>query len=1101
MPSQGYVRFPTIFQDRIVFVSEDDLWLVSSSGGRAERLTAGTGRISYPRFAPNGQLLAFVGREEGPSEVYIMPAPGGPAQRLTFQSTSSCRVAGWSPSGEHILYASSAGQFTTGYKVIYAISPQGGQPQQLPFGMANAISYGPQGGIVLGRNSEEPAYWKRYRGGTVGHLWCDTRGDGNFVRLLQLRGNIVDPCWVGDRIYFLSDHEGVGNVYSCTPLGTDLRRHTQQQDFYARHLSTDGHRLVFQAAADLYLFDPYADTVQRVDITLPSQRAQLSRKFVSATSYLDTFELHPQGYALALTTRGKAFTMSNWEGAVLQYGEPDGVRYRFLQWLYDEKRLVAICDAPGREALVIFDPEEAGEAKQLADIELGRVVELAVSPADGLVAVANHRNELLIVDVRSEQAAVLDHSEYGLIEDLAWSPDGRWLAYSFASTSQKRAIKLGYMESGETYFATEPVLQDISPSFDPDGKYLYFLGYRAFNPVRDSLQFEFSFPRGIQPYAITLRKDLRSPFTPESKLLSDKEASGRKRNAEGEASENGNKSNGEKEEKGDEGKKPRPLTIDLEGITARAIPFPIGEGRYRAICGIRGKVLLLAFPLQATLSNETRDKGWIESFDLETQKNERLIENVSDFRLSRDAKTLLYRTRQRFRIAKAGEKVQRSENNDHAGRDTGWLDLGRIKVSVQPSAEWKQMFAEAWRLQREQFWDADMSGIDWDAVYAQYAPLLERVGSRSELSDLLHELQGELGTSHAYEYGGEYYISRYYRQGFLGVDWTYDAAAQRYRIGRIVYGDPSNKEETSPLMAPGLQVSVGDAVLAINGQRLSPQRGPQELLVNQAGNEVQLTIEEAGTQETRVITSATLSITQENAARYRDWVEQNRRFVHAQSQGKIGYIHIPDMQARGYAEFHRSYLSEYDYPALVIDVRWNGGGNVSGLLLEKLARRRLGYTFSRWGQPTPYQREAPQGPMVALTNEHAGSDGDIFSHCFKLMKLGPLIGKRTWGGVIGIIPRHRLVDGTSTTQPEFAYWFKDVGWEIENYGTDPDIEVDIAPQDYQRNADPQLERAVQEALRLLEEAPPLKPEPGERPRRTRLAYLEQLELPLEPEIS
>jgi len=332
MPSQGYVRYPTIQQDSIVFVSEDDLWLVSSGGGRASRLTAGVGEVSYPRFSPDGSLLAFVGREEGPGEVYVMPANGDVARRLTYQG-ASCRVVGWSRTGNEILYASNAGQFTGRLEILYAVSPEGGEPRQLPYGMANAISYGPRGGVVIGRNinTRDFSYQKRYRGGRVGHLWCDIEESGIFERLLRLDGNIADPCWIGDRIYFLSDHEGVGNVYSCTPRGDDVRRHTFHQDFYARHLSDDGQRLVYHAGADLYLFDPAENTDLRLEVELPSIRTQRNRKFVHAMSNLDGYSLHPQGYATALTTRGKAFTMGNWEGPVLQHGEPDGVRYRKLR--------------------------------------------------------------------------------------------------------------------------------------------------------------------------------------------------------------------------------------------------------------------------------------------------------------------------------------------------------------------------------------------------------------------------------------------------------------------------------------------------------------------------------------------------------------------------------------------------------------------------------------------------------------------------------------------------------------------------------------------------------------------------------------------------
>ncbi|MEO7019116.1 MAG: PDZ domain-containing protein [Ktedonobacteraceae bacterium] len=1076
MPSQGYVRFPTLYQDRVVFVAEDDLWQVSSAGGRAERLTAGVGEAKYPRFSPNGQWLAFLGKEEGPNEVYVMAAQGGEARRLTFQGVSN--VAGWSAASEAIIFASAVGSAHVREDRLYAINSDGGEARLLSVGMANAISYGPDGGLVIGRNIGEPARWKRYRGGTAGYLWCDVHGDGEFQRLLRLTGNMASPCWVGERIYFLSDHDGVGNIYSCTPQGEDLQRHTQHEDFYARNLSSDGQRLVYHAGADLYLFDPSIKAARKLEVSLPSARTQLNRKFVPAARYLEEYALHPEGYATGLLTRGKPFSMGNWEGPVVQHGEPDGVRYRLLAWLKDGKRMVAVQDAGGQERLVIFQPDAGEEVRVLAETEFGHALDLVVCPAEDIVAISNQRRELIVVKLETGEQHLVDCSEHMPIQGIAWSPDGAWLAYGFALTAQRVAIKLFQGPTGETHVITRPVLKDTRPSFDPDGKYLYFIGQRIFNPIAESLEFGWSFPRGEKPYAILLKRDLRSPFIAVAKVPNGKEE-------KGEEPKSGEESASKEEKTGENGRSEnglKPLEIDLEGIERRVVPFPVPEGKYGQVCGIKGKVLLLSFPLVGGLHEEhgSAPTGQLGKYDFETLKYEALADGVNDFNISRDYKTLIYRARHRLRVVKAGEKPGKNDSSERTNRETGWLDSGRVKVSVQPAAEWQQMFAEAWRLQRDYFWAEDMSGVDWQAMYERYRPLVERVGSRSELSDLFWEMQGELGTSHAYEMGGEYRSGPHYGQGFLGVDWQYDAERDRYRIARIVEGDPAESRETSPLNSPGLNVRVGDAVLAVNGQRVGRARSPQELLVNQAGCEVQLAIEDGTSGEVRSVTAKALG--NERAARYRDWVEQNRQRVHELSQGRVGYIHIPDMVQSGFAEFHRSFLAEYDAPALLIDVRWNGGGDVSGLLLNKLARRRLGYDFPRWNTPVPYPAESPRGPMVALTDEHAGSDGDMFCHSFKLMGLGPLIGKRTWGGVIGYMRDHKLVDGTIITEPEYSFWFKDVGWSVENYGTDPDIEVDIAPQDYVRGADPQLERAVEEALKQLESVEYLEPTPGERPR-------------------
>ncbi|MEU6728100.1 S41 family peptidase [Nonomuraea wenchangensis] len=1040
----AYLRFPSVFQDVVVFAAEDDLWMVSAQGGRAFRLTAGLAEAGYPRISPRGDQLAFVGREEGPEEVYVMPASGGAARRVTFHG-ARCTVTGWDPEGR-ILYASDQSQPFEGRKWLHRVRP-GEVPERLPYGPANSIAYGPGGMIVLGRNTADPARWKRYRGGTVGDLWIDPTGGGEFRRLIRLPGNLASPCWSGGRVCFISDHEGVGNVYSCLPDGGDLRKLTHHDDYYARNLSGDGHRLVYHAGADLYLLEP-GERPRRLEVALASSRTQRNRRFVEAADYLDSATLSPDGSALAITARGKAYTMAGWEGPVRRQGAEDGVRYRFLTWLNDGVRLIAAAsDDDVEERLVVLESGEGGPGAEVA--RLGRITALVPDPAHDRVAVVNHRYELHLLDLATGRCDLVEANPYGSPEDPAWSPDGTWLAYAAPLNAQTTAIKLHHPESGRTVQATEPVLIDSMPAFDPEGRYLYFIGQRTFSPVYDQLQFDLGFPLGTRPYVVALRADVPDPFVPRQRPLERKD----------------DDEDGDEEDDGEE--RPEALRVDVDGLARRVTAFPLPEGRYERVAGLKGKALILTSPVEGD--------NVLHLYDFAKNDNETFAEGVTDFELGRDHRTLLYRTGSRLRVVKAGEVP--GHDDDRPGRESGWIDLSRIKVSVCPEAEWRQMFREAWRLQRENFWTEDMAGVDWPAVYDRYQPLVDRVTTRGEFSDLLWELHGELATSHAYESGGEYRPGPDYTQGKLGVDWERHDGV--YHIASLVTGDPWDPKATSPLNRLGLDVRPGDAVLAIDGAPIGDGVAtPNERLVNQAGEEVELTLRRG--EKVFAVTVRTLA--DEQPARYRDWVNLNRARCHQRSGGRVGYLHVPDMGPDGFGEFHRGFLAEHDRHALIVDVRFNGGGHVSALLLEKLARRRLGYDYPRWGAAEPYPPESPRGPLVAIANEWAGSDGDIFSHTFKLLKLGPLVGKRTWGGVIGIWPRHQLADGTVTTQPEFSFAFDDVGWQVENYGTDPDIEVDITPQDYARGVDTQLERAIDVALELLAEHPPHTPDPRHRPR-------------------
>ncbi len=1066
--TEGYYRYPAIASHRLAFICEDDLWTVDAAGGTAVRLTVSFGSCSFPRFSPDGRWIAFTSTDEGHPEVYIMPAEGGQPRRLTFLGSTVAWTTGWSDDGSEILFVANPGSWYPNETRAFAVPREGGATRELPFGHAKSLCIANDGSVAIGRNNADPARWKRYRGGTSGEIWVAATASGTFSRLDLPRGNPTWPMWIGGRLFFLADHEGIGNIYSCARDGSDVRRHTHETDYYARFPSTDGARIVYGSAGRILCYDALSDETREVSIETHSAAPQTTRRFESASESLEHFAPHPDGTSLAVVSRGRPLTMPLFEGAVITHGIGSRARYRLCEWLHDGKRFVCVTDRNGYEQLEVHDASAATEPRLVTLGDIGRVTELAASPARDVVAFANHRYELCVLDLDGEDIRIIDKSPAQRVTDLAFSPDGRFLAYSWSPSAGTSIIRIAKVKSGRVHDATPPLRDDISPAWDPDGRYLYFISTRDFNPVYDALQFDLSFPQAHRPFVVTLRADVPSPFVPKPRPI----------HRDHESERDGHER--KKDEK-------REIQIDFNGIEGRVLGFPVEEGDYQQIVATRERVLFTRFPVRGikpfSPNDEERDEsGTLLAFDFEQQRAATVANDVNEIRLGADGHTLAYRSQHRLRAIDAQSDLP--ENGDEQkppsepGRKSGWIDLDRAVVEIVPRDEWAQMFREAWRLQTEQFWVEDMSDIDWDRVYDRYHAVLGRVRTRTELSDLIWEMHGELGTSHAYEWGGDFREPLQYQRGFLGADLSWQDALEGYRVDRVYRGDSWNREVDSPLAEPGLDVEAGDVLVAIGGRRLSRDVTPEQMLVNAAGREITVTVRRGHAPERNVLVKALAS---EAPLRYRAWVEEKRAYVHEHSNGRVGYLHVPDMGPWGFSEFHRGYLSEFNRRGLIVDVRYNRGGHVSPLLLEKLARKRVGYDIPRYGAPMPYPPESVDGPMVAITNQFAGSDGDIFSHCFKLYKLGPLVGKRTWGGVIGIAPYHPLVDGTLTTQPEYSFWFVDVGWTVENYGTDPDYEVDIAPHDYRDGRDPQLDAALELMDEALARNVPVRPDLTTRP--------------------
>ncbi len=1111
MPSDlPYIRHPAIHGDRVAFVTDDDLWSLdlagehgpraadatdatdatdTADGPTARRLTAGLGEPGTPAWSPCGRWLAYVSRDEQNPEVHVMPAEGGPARRLTWLGTD-VRVRGWTTheGKPQIVFVTTQGQpFFRNYHA-FAVSPDGGSPRALGLGQVNHIAWSAAGRVAIGRNTDDPARWKRYRGGTAGTIWVDADGSGTFEKL-ALPGNLTTPMWIGERLHFIGDGEGTGNLYSCAADGTDIRRHTDHDGTYARQASSDGARIVYVAGGDLWLYDAATDATRRLPVATHAHRTQAARRFVPAAEHLEGFRLHPAGHSLALTLRGQLHTMPLWGGAprrvldetvapraddaALAASEtaveaPTAAgRLRLGQWLADGHTQVAVSDASGEERLLVV----SAQGTRALPHDTGRVVSLVAAPTGSLVAWSNHRNEVWTCDARADTpAALVDRSGHGQSEDLAWSPDAAWLAYTHRVDDKHTGIRLHEIGTGTSTPVTRPEFVDTSPAFDPDGRYLYFISVRTFDPVYDRVQFDLGFPRGAKPYLIALQAGGRAPFEPEPR---------------GPGGPGANKPGAGTAPPTSAGA--TPLRIDLDGIADRVAAFPVPEGTHARIAGARGgRVVWTQPPITGARGPlfKAPPPGKLERYDLGTGKLEVLLEQADDFTLAVDGQTLLVRTGTALQALRADRPAERQPEPEPPGapasRQNGRIDLGRIALAVEPRREWRQMLREVWRLQRDNFWSAELSGVDWDSVWTRYEPLLTRIATRAELSDLVWEMQGELGTSHAYETGGDHRKPPALAPGHLACDTRWDDTAGGWVITAIAAGDPWDAAAASPMAAIGVEARVGDVITAVGGVPLTRERPPEALLVGRAGQKVTLTLARPGTtaDPREVVVTA---LADDVPVYYRAWVEKNRTWVHAQSGGRVGYFHLPDMQAWGFSEFHRHFGSECERDALIVDVRYNRGGHVSQLLLEQLSRRRLAFIHSRWNDVSTWPDAAVAGPMVALCNEHAGSDGDIFSHNFKQMNLGPLVGTRTWGGVVGIWPRHKLVDGSETTQPEFAFWFADVGYAVENHGTDPDIVIDNAPQDAAAGRDRQLEVALQTALDLATRTPARRAPAAERP--------------------
>ncbi|MGW7606924.1 S41 family peptidase [Streptomyces sp. NPDC054766] len=1053
----AYLRFPHLHGELVVFTAEDDIWAASlEDGGRAWRVSADNVPVNHPRISPDGTTVAWTSTRDGAPEVHTAALSGGPAKRLTYWGSQKTQVRGWTPDGQ-VLALSTQGQASLRRTWARSVPLDGGPATTLPYGPVGDVAHGAPGVVLLSAPmGREAAWWKRYRGGTAGKLWIDRDGDGEFVRLHEdIDGNLEHPFWVGERIAFLSDHEDVGALYSSLADGSDLRRHTPLDGFYARHAATDGTRVVYASAGELWLLDGLDGAEpSRLDIRLGGQRVDQQPHPVSASRWFSAAAPDHTGRGSAVSVRGAVHWVTHRSGPARALAAEQGVRARLPRTFRaeGEEHVVWVTDAEGDDALE-FAPATGvapgATPRRLAAGALGRVLGLAMAPDGSRAAVASHDGRVLLVERESGEVREVDRSEDGDVTGLVFSPDSAWLAWSHPGPRPLRHLKLANTTDLSVTEATPLRFRDYAPAFTLDGKHLAFLSARAFDPVYDEHVFDLAFVGGSRPYLITLAATTPSPFGPQRH--------GRPFEAP------------DKDETPDSEGTPS-TRIDLDGLADRIVPFPVEAARYSTLRAAKDGLLWLRHPVRGVLgsSRATPDdpdpKTELERYDLAQQRIEHLAADADHFTVTGDGKRVLLWTDGKLKVVPSD---RRASNDDESDTNIT-VDLSRVRQTVDPAAEWRQMYDETGRLMRDNFWRPDLGGVDWDAVLDRYRPVLERVATHDDLVDLLWEVQGELGTSHAYVTPRGGHRGGDLAQGLLGADISRHEDGS-WRIDRILPSETSDPDARAPLAAPGVAVRAGDAIVAVGGHPVDPVAGPAPLLVGTAGKPVELTVSPSGGGDPRH--AVVVPLADEEPLRYHAWVADRRAYVHERSGGRLGYLHVPDMVGSGWAQLHRDLRIEVAREGLVVDVRENRGGHTSQLVVEKLARRIVGWDLPRGMRPYSYPEDAPRGPVVAVANEFSGSDGDIVNAAIKALGIGPVVGTRTWGGVIGIDSRYRLVDGTSVTQPKYAFWLEGYEWSVENHGVDPDVEVVQAPQDHAAGRDTQLDEAVRIALAALEENP------------------------------
>ncbi len=1066
-PETHLMRFPDIRRDQVVFVYAEDLWVASTKGGPARRLTAHPGDELYPKFSPDGKWIAFTGQYDGNSDVFVVPAAGGEPKRLTFHPGTDM-VLGWSPDGR-ILFRSSRASDLPDYDRLFLISPEGGVPEMLSVPRASLVSFSADGQrIAYNFTSQEFRTWKRYRGGWKSPIAIFDLKKHTYETLPTTQAMDMFPMWYGNSVYFISDRDGVMNLYRCELGSKKTTKLTNYTEYDIKWPSLGPDAIAYENGGLLYQYDLKKNEARNIPIYVASDEVPARAEFKNVGSRIGWFDISPTGVRALFEARGEIFTVPAEHGSPRNLTNSPGVHELNPVWSPDGKWIAYLSDRSGEYEIYLRPQMGGDEVRLTSDGDQTRYrYNPAWSPDSKKIAYSDKKLRLWYIDIEKKQPVLVDSAEYNARLLASWSPDSRWLAYTKPVDGfGKECIYLYSTEQGKANRVSDGFYDDSNPVFDPGGKYLYFLSNRFFYPTPGATETRFNYYNTTGIFALTLKADEAAPFGPQS----DEEKAAEEKKADEKKAEDQKKAEApaakEGEKKADEKKaEVKPVQIDLDGLAKRISQVPVPAGIYRRLLARKDKLFYLSAPMEAAQMGRpgpSQPVGVLHVYDVKKRDDKTLLQGIYGYELDKEGGKLIYGAQDTYGIIEAapGKKV-----------GDGKVNTAAMQVLSDPKEEWKEILHEAWRVERDFYWDPGMGGADWAAIGKRYEALLPWVAHRSDLNYIIGEMIAELNTSHTYVGGGDVPDRKRVGVGMLGADLEADGGF--FRIKKIYPGENWIDEFRSPLTEPGLKVKVGNYLIAVEGQLTRADREPYAYFQNMANKVVTLKINDKpsaeGSWDVLVKT-----IGSEANLRYFNWVENNRRKVEEATGGRIGYMHVPDTSVGGVIMFDTYFTGQLGKEGLIVDERFNHGGWSPDFYTEKLGRRLLLALAPREGKafvPQP----AFFGPKVMIVNEQAGSGGDLFPFYFKKEKLGPLVGTRTWGGLIGMGGFPPTLDGGMVTAPGWAWWEpSDKGggeWVVENHGVDPDYVVEQRPDLLLQGHDPQLEKAIELTLEGLKKQP------------------------------